>query len=702
MRMHDALECYIDNFNKVNVYISKNFYGGLSRIFHLKDSRDNIIPLSIKKKEELSNQYIHYELSVDTPLEIGEEYMLFDEHCQSVPAQYSHIVKTGQFDEEFAYDKDDLGITYTPKKTTFRLWAPTAFEINLILRPEGADGPKEILPMKRMERGLWEVSVNRDLLHVPYTFTVRVNGVINETVDPYNPFLGINGTVSVVDDLSLVKLPEKIKMPEMNGNTDAIIYEASVRDMTSQTGTGITHPRQFLGFVEENKTTKERRTGFSYIKELAPTHVQLLPVFFFGSVDEAYPNIFYNWGYDPMHYRALEGSYSSDPADARTRIEEFSKLVHSLHEAGIRVNLDLVFNHVYNKGRFALEKLVPNYYFLMSENGDFSNGSFCGNDIDTRPKMSRKYFVDTTNQIIDTYDVDGFRFDLMGIIDIDTMNEITKEARKRKKDFMIYGEGWNMPSFVPENLRASQNNQAKMPEVGHFSDRFREVIRGNNNDLSKKGYASGNTDELENARQVMLGSVLEGCFTSPEKAVNYVECHDNHTLWDKNRQACKGESSEIRDKRQILTNAMVLMAQGIPFIHAGQEFGRTKQNLGNTYNRSDSYNRMDYFRRNKHEAIVDATKKLIEIRKNHPALRLLTKEEIENNVSTENMASSVLVYRAHKDDDSLVCFFNPTDRFYDYNLNQNGKILFDSGKSNPEETNSVVIAPYSAIIVELH
>lgn len=165
--------------------------------------------------------------------------------------------------------------------------------------------------------------------------------MINETVDPYNPFLGINGTVSVVDDLSLVKLPEKIKMPEMNGNTDAIIYEASVRDMTSQTGTGITHPRQFLGFVEENKTTKERRTGFSYIKELAPTHVQLLPVFFFGSVDEAYPNIFYNWGYDPMHYRALEGSYSSDPADARTRIEEFSKLVHSLHEAGIRVNLTL-------------------------------------------------------------------------------------------------------------------------------------------------------------------------------------------------------------------------------------------------------------------------------------------------------------------------------------------------------------------------
>ena len=241
-----------------------------------------------------------------------------------------------------------------------------------------------------------------------------------------------------------------------------------------------------------------------------------------------------------------------------------------------------------------------------------------------------------------------------------------------------------------------------MPEVGHFSDRFREVIRGSNNDLPKKGFSNGDTGELDNARQVMMGSVLENRYTSPEKAINYVECHDNHTLWDKNRQACKGESREVREKRQIIANAMVMTAQGVPFLHAGQEFGRTKQNLGNTYNRSDNYNRIDYFRRNKHEPIVDATKKLIEIRKNHPALRLSTKEEIASNVTTENMAGQVLVYRAHKDNDSLICFFNPTDRFFDYNLNQQGKILFDSGKSNGEEVSSVVIAPYSAIICELH
>lgn len=698
MRMNNALECYIDDFDKVNVYISKNFYGGLSRIFHLKDSKDTIIPLSIKKKEELNNSYFHYELAVDSPLEIGEEYTLYDEHCQTVPAQYSYIVKTKKFDEDYFYDGDDLGVTYTPKKTTFRVWAPTAFRIDVVLHE---DGKREVVPMKRKSKGVWEVSVDKDLLHVPYNYLVRVNGQITETVDPYNPFLGINGTVSVVDDVKLLNMPEKIELEPMKSNTDAVIYEASVRDMTSQTGTGITHPRQFLGFVEENDTTKERRTGLSYIKELAPTHVQLMPVFDFGSVDEAYPNIFYNWGYDPMHYRALEGSYSTDPADARARIEEFAELVHGLHKEGIKVNLDLVFNHVYNKGKFALENLVPNYYFQMNENGDFSNGSFCGNDIDTRPKMSRKYFVDTANQIIDMYDVDGFRFDLMGILDIDTMNEITEEGRKRKSDFMVYGEGWNMPSFMPENLRATQYNQGQMDHVGQFSDRFREIIRGSNNDLPKKGYSNGETGLLEDARQVMMGSVPEGKFTSPEKAVNYVECHDNHTLWDKNRQACKGESKESRENRQILANAMVLTAQGIPFIHAGQEYGRTKQGLGNTYNRSDNYNRIDYFRRNHHEKIVDATKQLIEIRKNHPALRLATAEEIKNNVTTENMAGQVLVYRTKKDDDSLICFFNPTDRFFDYNLNQNGKILFDSGKSNGTDVNSVVIAPNSAIICQL-
>lgn len=199
----------------------------------------------------------------------------------------------------------------------------------------------------------------------------------------------------------------------------------------------------------------------------------------------------------------------------------------------------------------------------------------------------------------------------------------------------------------------------------------------------------------------MMASVRDGVFSSPVQALNYVECHDNKTLWDMNRVSCQGESSETREKRQILANAMVLMAQGIPFIHAGQEFGRTKQNLDNTYNRSDTYNRMDYFRRNHHQTIVDATRKLIEIRKEHPALHLMTREELEQGVSTETVDNQMLVYRARKGSDSLICFFNPTDHFYDYNLTEEGTVLFDSGNCCPLRTSRIVIAPISAVIVQI-
>lgn len=321
-----------------------------------------------------------------------------------------------------------------------------------------------------------------------------------------------------------------------------------------------------------------------------------------------YPNIFYNWGYDPVAHRCLEGYYSTNPKDALCRVEEFAQLVQNCHMAGIRVNLDLVFNHVYEKENYPLEKLVPDYYFLMNQQGEFSNGSYCGNDIDTQQRMSHKYFVDTCKRIVEWFDVDGFRFDLMGILDVDLVNEIEQECRKLKPDFMVYGEGWNMPSFLSEDRRASQLNQHKMEHVGHFNDYFREHIRGSNGELERKGYSNGAVEMIEAASHALCGCVDIGYYDNMEKTINYVECHDNHTLWDKNRVCCREEGREIREKRQVLANAMVLLAQGVPFLHAGQEFGRTKQNLGNSYNRSDNYNCIDYQRRDIHIKIVNDTK----------------------------------------------------------------------------------------------
>ena len=695
MRMRKAFEAYFDDYDFVNIYMSKNFFNGQSNSFHLKDTRNRIIPLMILSMCELYNGYMHYECKLNGMIQIGEEYSLFEEHCQQTICQYSHIVKTSRFNNEFVYTKDDLGISYSKENTTFKLWAPTAHSIILCLTHHQKQYKFD---MKKDTNGVFSYCCQEDCLHDPYYFLVRVNGQWNQTIDPYSWFSGPNSSYSVVESIELLNLPKKISCSKMSSNCDAIIYETSIRDMTSMPDLDLRYTKKFAGFYEENELSRKKEYGFSYLKTLGITHVQLMPVFDFGSVDETFPNIYYNWGYDPVSYRALEGSYARDPKDAKQRVLDFAQLVQHCHQADIRVNLDLVFNHVYNRENFVLEKLVPNYYFLMNQQGEFSNGSYCGNDIDSQPPMSRKYLVDTCKKIVEYYDVDGFRFDLMGILDINVMNEIASTCKKIKPDFMIYGEGWNMPSFVPEELRASQNNQAKMPNIGHFSDGFRNTVRGSNSSLDQKGFASGDCSFIYSMMDRMSAS--GNSYNSPEKVINYVECHDNHTLWDKNHFCCHDESHEIRAKRQILATAMVLLAQGVPFIHSGQEFGRTKQNLGNTYNSSDSINQLSYARKDAFSDMVEQVKALIQIRKNHPCFHLSTTTKTRNQVEFETIEDCVLVYRCYDQDDSTISFFNPTSRYFQYYLNSRVEVLFDNGNCNEKSTEHIEIAPYSVVVAQ--
>ena len=697
MRMKDRLECYIDGYSRVNIYIIKDFYGGLSQSFHLKDEEGNLIPLTILNREDKGTHYA-YSCAIDGEIEAGRDYLLYEEHAQYCPAAWSHIVKTKEFADKYVPDETKLGCDYTPKRTVFTTWAPTAVFVEVVLHEKEGD---RVLDMERQDKGIWTLQDDEDLQGTHYNYRLKVNGVIRDTVDPYNPFTGVNTYCSSVNSLEALGLPEKIKLEEMKSSTDAIIYEASIRDISSQKDNGFTHPKTFEAFGEINDITKAKRTGLAYIKELGVTHVQIMPVFDFGSVDEEYPSLYYNWGYDPMHYRALEGSYSTDPKDPNKRILEFANLVQDLHKQGLRVNLDLVFNHVWKKEQFALENLVPDYYFLMDANGNYFNGSFYGNDIDSRPEMSRRYFLETCRMLVEDFDVDGFRFDLMGVLDYGLLNDIAKMAKSIKPDFMIYGEGWDMPSYVPPELRASQNNQAKMPLVGQFSDTFREVIRGSNDRLENPGFSNGNTGRIHEAASVMKASVPDNRFDAPFKAVNYVECHDNHTMWDKNRAVCFGAPRSERMKKQTLATAMVLLAQGVPFIHSGQEFGRTKLNLGNTYNRSDNFNRIDYRRRDEFELLVDQFKQLVKIRRAHPSLRLDTVEKVRNQVSTETINDTVLVYRTWDEQESLVMFFNPSSQNFSYHLERQADVLFDSGQSNPKRAQTVSIAPFSVVVCQL-
>ena len=697
MRMKERLECYIDGYSIANIYIIKDFYQGDSKTFHLKDEKGQLVPLTILKREDYGD-YIHYACSIDGEIEVGRDYLLYEEHAQFCPAVYGHIVKTSEFADKYVQLDETYGCTYTPEKTTFTTWSPVAVWMEVVLHEENGD---RVIPMHREDRGVWKTTVEEDLLGTLYTYRFKVNGRIQECLDPWNPFTGINTSVSQVNSLDALNLPEKVAMPPMVQDTDAIIYEASIRDMSSQKNAGFTHPRTFEAFTEENDYTRAHQTGLSYLKTLGISHVQLMPVFDFGSIDEQYPSVYYNWGYDPMQYRSFEGMYSTNPYDPAKRIVEFAQMVHDLHKAGLRVNLDLVYNHVWKREEFALDQLVPDYFFLMDAMGNYSNGSYCGNDIDTRPAMSRKYLLDTTKMLVDVFDVDGFRFDLMGVLDYTLVNAIAEYAKSKKPDFMVYGEGWDMPSYVPSELRASQNNQHKMPLVGQFSDRFREVIRGSNDWLNEAGYSNGNTDRIQEARQVVAASVFENRYDAPFKALNYVECHDNHTMWDKNRFACQGQPRSIRMKRQNLATAMVLFSQGIPFIHCGQEFGRTKQNLGNTYNRSDNYNMIDYHRRDEFEPVVDAFKELVKLRKEHPSFRLDTNEKIRENVQTDTIQDKVLIYKTTDGNERLLTFFNPTEETFVYELPEKAKLIYDSEKRNPKEMSVLSIGPISTVVIEL-
>lgn len=697
MRMKERLECYIDSYSIANIYIIKDFYHGDSKTFHLKDEKGQLVPLTILNREDYGD-HIHYTCSIDEEIEVGRDYLLYEEHAQFCPAIYGHIVKTSEFADRYVQLDETYGCNYTPKQTTFTTWSPVAVWMEVVLHtPEG----DRVIPMERQERGVWKATIKEDLLGQLYTYRFKVNGRIQECLDPWNPFTGINTSVSQVNSFEALNLPEKVVLPAMEQDTDAIVYEASIRDMSAQKNSGFTHPRTFEAFTEENDTTTAQQTGLSYLKTLGVSHIQLMPVFDFGSVDEQYPSVYYNWGYDPMQYRSFEGTYSTDPYNPAKRIVEFAQLVTNLHKAGLKVNLDLVYNHVWKREDFALDQLVPDYFFLMDSMGNYSNGSYCGNDIDTRPAMSRKYLLDTTKMLVDVFDVDGFRFDLMGVLDYTLVNAIAEYAKSKKPDFMVYGEGWDMPSYVPSELRASQNNQHKMPLVGQFSDRFREVIRGSNDWLNEAGYSNGNLDRLQEARQVVAASVFENRYDAPFKAINYVECHDNHTMWDKNRVACQGQPRSIRMKRQNLATAMVLLSQGIPFIHSGQEFGRTKQNLGNTYNRSDNYNMIDYHRRDEMEPVVETFRELVQLRKTHPSFRLDTNEKIRQNVQTDTIDDKVLIYKTTDGQERLMTFFNPTTETVVYELPEKAKLIYDSEKRNPQDMSVVSIGPISTVIVSL-
>ena len=495
-------------------------------------------------------------------------------------------------------------------------------------------------------------------------------------------------------------------------NNEAIIYEASVRDLTSLASSGTSTHGLFLSLCEEDTSYNGFSTGLSYIKELGITHIQLLPIFDFATVDENQRKRQYNWGYDPSQYNVPEGSFASDPNDPYARVAQLRKMINCFHSNGIRVNMDVVFNHMYDVSYSPFQKCVPYYYFRYNQAGYLSNGSYCGNDLDSCGTMVRKYIIDSISFWMKNYGIDGFRFDLMGILDIKTMNEIYKKAKSINSNALIYGEGWNMPTALNENEKASLINNDKMPGIAHFNDYFRDVVKGKTSDDERydQGYLTGNVYKIKEMESALIANaaIAQGydyIYSSPNHSISYVECHDNCTSWDKMKDCCKDAVREERIFKHKMMIAAVMFAQGIPFIHSGQEFCRTKLQYGNTFNKPDTINGIDWARRCAFNDVVEYTKSCIKIRKKYKAFKLNSMQEIIASVRFNIIDNAALEYTIVCPDDKnaiseIKIIFNPTEYQKYLTYDNDYHILLDEmGEVNSTlPTRVIVVKPFSCVV----
>jgi pullulanase len=559
---------------------------------------------------------------------------------------FSHI----DFSTYPTYTGNDLGMRYSPKNTVIKVWSPVAKKITLRIYTTGEGGyPIRIDKFSFEKNGVWKIDLRGDYHGMYYTIQVFDGQWLDEIPDMYAKAVGVNGKRALVADMHTLspKDWEKDQGPHINSITDCIIYETHVRDFSIAADSGMKYKGKFLAFTERgSQNAYGQPTGLDHLKELGMTHVHLLPVNDYQTVDEKNPDKQYNWGYDPLHFHALEGSYATNPYDGRIRIKEFKALVQSLHEAGIGVILDMVLNHTYFTRISVFNQTVPGYFYRQTPNGDFSNASGCGNELASEREMVRKYIVDSVRFWLEEYHIDGIRFDLMGTLDIETMGHIRKACNQIRPGILLYGEGWTAgQSPLDDHLRATKFNVKKLDNIAVFNDDLRNALKGTGAQQTGKGFLHGKTMSEEIIKFGVAGSIqhpgicfdyIEGLKNAwaahPSQCINYVSCHDNYTLYDQLCLSLPDIAEESLKKTVKLAGAIILTAQGIPFLHSGQEFMRTKQEHPNSYNAPDSVNRIEWNRKHQFADVFTYYQNLIKIRKTHPAFRMSDANMVRKNL----------------------------------------------------------------------
>ena len=629
------------------------------------------------------------------------------------------------------YNGSDLELCVDASGTHFTLWSPKAEAVEvLIYDTDRNTAPIETLLMKRGENGTWRASVPEKLYGKFYTFRVTVDGRrLAETPGVWAKAVGTNGERAAIIDFASTDPAgwSEDKGPELKNITDAVLYEMHHRDFSVHPSSGIVHKGKFLALTEpQTRSSLGDATGIDHLKELGVTHVHILPSYDYNSVDESnLPSNQYNWGYDPFNYNAPEGSYSTDPADPAVRVREMKEMVKALHDAGIGVVMDVVYNHTADNDGSNFSLTAPGYYYRHRQDGSYSDASGCGNETASERRQMSDFIVNSVKYWAKEYHIDGFRFDLMAIHDIETMNRVADELKKINPSIFVYGEGWTAgDSPLPADRRALKENVAKMDGIAVFSDDIRDAIKGHYSNAADRGFATGKPGNEETVKIGIVASTAHpqvdyskgnnskfAYASAPTQIINYVSCHDDLTLTDKLAASMPGSSEADRQRAARLAQTIVFTSQGTPFMFAGEELFRDKKGVHNSYKSPDSINAIDWSLKNKNREQFDYYRELIRLRREHPAFRLRTADEIARHLVFDKIESPNIISYSLKDNaggDSwkeIKLVFNGSDAPFAARIPKGEwTVIARDGKIDADGLDSVkggttMVAPTSALIL---
>ena len=618
--------------------------------------------------------------------------------------------------EKCFYPGDDLGVKYNRKETSIRIWAPVAENVEICLFVDEKDErPELIKKLKKDVKGTWKKKIPGDWEGYYYLFRLYYGKKVLETVDPYAVGVGTDSQKGLIVDLEKTNPGgwSRDTGISFESPTEAVIYELHVRDFSISPHSGMENKGQYLAFTERGTSSPEGQlTGVEHLKDLGITHVHLLPVFDFASVEDNSEQ--YNWGYDPYYYNVPEGSYASNPADA-SRIREFKQMVQALHDSDLGVIMDVVYNHTYYTEKSPFQKIAPNYFYRFVENDEFANGSGCGNELATERPMVRKFIVDSICHWAREYHIDGFRFDLMGLMDKETMSQVETALHKINPSILLYGEPWAaLPPQLEKEQQMVKGAQRGM-QIAVFNDHFRNAIKGDPGG-SYSGFLAGERRE-EEIKKGVVGATeyspkIKDFAAGAAETVNYVSCHDNMTLWDKIRATF----SELEEREWIkinrLAQAIIFTSQGIPFIMGGEEFLRTKYGEHNTYNAGDHYNQLKWERKNRYQETFAYYRGLIKLRRQHPAFQMVDYEQIKEKLhfldTPTGTVGFVLGDYAHGDTwREIIVLYNPHREWKKFLLpekKERGIVVDDSRAGvvsfNDFKADNVNVPPLSAMVLK--